>query len=690
MDYFTKNFNKINYKPQEKHEDTGLRNAQLGAIHAIASHFTLHHQKPSIISLPTGTGKTGVITLAPFVLRRKRVLIITYMKLVRNQIAENFIELQDLKKLEVLPLATKPPKVKELTNILSEDKEFKELENYDVVVSLAVNILKIKNFNYLDLFDCVIFDEAHHSATSSWTDLMNYFPQAHKLLFTATPYRRDDKEIQGKIVYHYPIQKAFEDGVFGEIKYEQVHGENVKNKDFEIAKRTDEIFRRDALLKYNHVVLVRVKDKGRAKEIKKIYDKTSLKLEIINSDYSSKQIQTVLNKLTKCEIDGVITVNMLGEGFNYPRFKIAAIHDTHKSVAVALQFIGRFARTNAIERIGAATFIAFEDKEFKLEKEHLYSESAKWQEIINNVNESIIDKQIKTHRHIESYNSISGNENIEDLPLYSLRPKSHVKVYKCSQVPDLDAEIILPNEQQEFSYISPVNNVRILVTSITFSPKWIKSNVINNKEYNLYILYFNEANNYLLIHSSNVKSEFLYQTICEQVLLPDQFRKVPSYQIERVLLDVKDFDIFNLGLKNIQQKEPGMSYQTKNGRNPIRDVSDGEVNNSSPGHAFGRGKSINPDGSEGSNLTIGFSAGSKVWSSHNSRLDQFVDWCDIIIKKIVSTRDIDVNPVYNSFARASIIEKFPSNIFHLQWNVENDFNLYLAKLSYSDSNSAFA
>ena len=48
---------------------------------------------------------------------------------------------------------------------------------------------------------------------------------------------------------------------------------------------------------------------------------------------------------------------MLGEGFDFPRLKIAAIHDPHKSIATTIQFVGRFTRTSN-NKIGDATIIA--------------------------------------------------------------------------------------------------------------------------------------------------------------------------------------------------------------------------------------------------------------------------------------------------------------------------------------------
>lgn len=58
---------------------------------------------------------------------------------------------------------------------------------------------------------------------------------------------------------------------------------------------------------------------------------------------SSKTVYKIIDTLREKELDGIICVDMLGEGFDFPNLKIAAIHDPHKSLANTLQFIGRFA-----------------------------------------------------------------------------------------------------------------------------------------------------------------------------------------------------------------------------------------------------------------------------------------------------------------------------------------------------------
>jgi len=78
--YFEDNYDSIHY-PISAERSTGLRRAQLGAIHAIASHFT-RVSAPSLtesamVVMPNGSGKTAVLVLSAFILRVKRALVIT-------------------------------------------------------------------------------------------------------------------------------------------------------------------------------------------------------------------------------------------------------------------------------------------------------------------------------------------------------------------------------------------------------------------------------------------------------------------------------------------------------------------------------------------------------------------------------------------------------------------------------------
>src|SRR6185503_3788889 len=97
MAYFSPLYGRINYPIAATPQGRGLRNAQIGAIHAIASYFTLYDAEPALVVMPTGSGKTAVLNLAPYVLRAGRVLVISSSVLVRGQIFEEFETLKTLK-----------------------------------------------------------------------------------------------------------------------------------------------------------------------------------------------------------------------------------------------------------------------------------------------------------------------------------------------------------------------------------------------------------------------------------------------------------------------------------------------------------------------------------------------------------------------------------------------------------------
>lgn len=63
----------------------GLRRGQRGVAHAVAAHFELREDF-AVVTMPTGSGKTAVLALSPFLLRARRALLVTPSRLVRHQI----------------------------------------------------------------------------------------------------------------------------------------------------------------------------------------------------------------------------------------------------------------------------------------------------------------------------------------------------------------------------------------------------------------------------------------------------------------------------------------------------------------------------------------------------------------------------------------------------------------------------
>lgn len=353
MTYFKEQYSRIKLPKVNEEGQAGFRKAQIGAIHSIGRHFSLYDIEPALVVMPTGSGKTAVLAFCPYLLNVKRVLILCSSKLVRGQIASDISNLKLLLKINALPKDIPLPAVKEIDSEISTAEEWKEFENFNFIVGIPkVLSSSFKNEIYpsIDLFDLILVDEAHHLPAKTWTQITDYFVNSKKVYFTATPFRRDKKEIKGKLIFSYPLSKAYEDKIFGKVGYIPIKADGVERsvKDLLIAKKAEIVFKEDRANGFEHYLMVRTKHKTHANELKKLYDdNTDLNLRLIHSDHSYSYIKQSIKKLSDKELDGIICVNMFAEGFDFPYLKIGAIHELHKSLAVTLQFIGRFARTNA-------------------------------------------------------------------------------------------------------------------------------------------------------------------------------------------------------------------------------------------------------------------------------------------------------------------------------------------------------
>src|SRR5947208_2582728 len=199
MGYFSDNYDTFRF-PIADGTHLGFRAAQIAAVHAVSAHF-FNSKQPAIVTMPTGAGKTTVLMMVAFLLRAERALVLTPSRLVREQIAENFRVLLDLKKIGALPHDLASPRVFATEGTVGSDEAWDNLRQFDVVVATVPSVSPrdgIIPSPPADLFDLVLVDEAHHAPARTWSRLLDLLQEAKQVLFTATPFRRDEKEIKGK------------------------------------------------------------------------------------------------------------------------------------------------------------------------------------------------------------------------------------------------------------------------------------------------------------------------------------------------------------------------------------------------------------------------------------------------------------------------------------------------------------
>lgn len=658
MSYFSTNYNRINY-PIASETEKGLRNAQLGAVHSIGAHFTLNKQEAAIIIMPTGSGKTAVLNLSAYLLKAKRVLVISSSVLVRGQIFEEFSQIKTLKDANVFHSEIPFPKVKEIKSPIKSIDEWESLKEYDVIIGIPNSINEGIN-EYLkpekDFFDLILVDEAHHVPAFTWSNIIKHFVSANKIFFTATPFRRDKKEIEGRVVFNYPLSKALEDKIFGKIGYYPVITD-LENKDLAIALETEKVFNEDKNKGFKHFIMVRAESKEESENLIKLYEsETKLKLKKVDSTLSYSTIKTTIKKLKAGELDGIICVDMLGEGFDFPNLKIAAIHSPKKSLANTLQFIGRFARTNA-DHIGEAKFLAIPN-DIIIGKKKLYEEGAVWNEIIISLSEQKIEEEDEIKNIVDSFERITAKTNKDDISFYNLNPYRHVKIFKSDGI-NLHAEIQPAGLQIIYQTTSNEQNCKVIIFQHVNRPKWMVSDELIDIKHFFLLVHFDIKTNLLFIHST-IKTNQFYD-LAKNCFGVGKTERISKFHLNKVLAEIDNLEFFNIGMQN-RAANSGESYRTSAGPNAERAITKSLGKNYANGHVFLKGID------KGEDITIGYSTGSKVWSNSYDKIPNYIKWCQHIGAKIVSDKVVKTNSAFDNLPIGKKVEVFPNKVLMASWN----------------------
>jgi superfamily II DNA or RNA helicase len=666
---FIEGYKYISY-PKESTNNPGLRNAQIGAIHSISSFFTINDSNAAIVVMPTGSGKTSVLMMAPYVLLAKKVLVVTPSRMVRGQITEDYSHLKTLIRAGVFNDEIKRPNVFEMEHLLKGD-DFESIKKAQVIVATPACALSFTQNTDINKFvDLVLIDEAHHVPAKTWEQILINMKHAKQILFTATPFRLDNKEIKGDIVYNYPLSLAYRDGIFGEIQYIPI--EEFFEKDKLIAKKAEEVFLIDREKGLDHYLMVRTNSKKNAQELEKLYREiTTLKLKRIDSSMSNSSVKKSIIDLKERKLDGIICVDMLGEGFDFPNLKIAAIHAPHKSLSNTLQFIGRFARTNA-ENIGVAKFIAMNDSELIIENKALYTSDSIWQDMIIDLSEHKINEEESFKEYIGDYQNYNDTKSVRvnEFSLHGLRLNSHAKIYKVAEF-NKTGKFPDACKIEYGPYLNEKDNTVIAIGKNIMSPKWSIGDSVKDVENLLYLVHFQKETNLLFIYSQ-IKSEIVYEGIVNSFCT--FYEKIPKHEMNRVLGNLREFEIFNSGMQN-RFNDSGESYRISAGTDVSQSIDPSTGKLYSAGHVFCKALT------EESSITIGYSSGSKMWSSAYASLRDYIKWCDYNGLKISNNKIIvKTNTNYDYLPIPSRLNTYSSSILmaDLSWKTySNPPTIYL-------------
>ena len=336
------------------------------------------------IVLPVGCGKSGCITLAPFAFRATRTLVIAPNVKIAQQLRDDFDPArQDMFYIKCGILNGQP--YPEPAEIRGQTTNQADLEEADVVLT-NIQQLQGEENRWLqnlpdDFFELILFDEGHHNVAQSWNTLKAKFPAARIVNFSATPLRADGRLMAGRILYSYPVFRAMQEGYVKFLKAIVLNPSTlryVRREDGqEIEVSLDEVrrlgeqdadFRRSIVTSketLNTIVdaSIRELDKRRKAtgenrikiiasalnyahcgQIVEAYRARGRRAGYVHSREDGAANQRVMQRLENHELDVIVQVRKLGEGFDHPLLAVAAVFSIFANLSPFVQFVGRIMR----------------------------------------------------------------------------------------------------------------------------------------------------------------------------------------------------------------------------------------------------------------------------------------------------------------------------------------------------------
>ncbi len=323
-----------------------LRPYQTNLINASRAEYARGHRAVCAV-LSTGGGKSLIIgAIAESLHRRKTpALIMVHRHELVMQLASALDRFQ-------VPYGFVSPKYK---------------PNQEPIQIASVQTLanRIKN-GLAPEFEFIIADECAHIRARSWLSVIAHYPKAKLLGLTATPQRLDNKglgEVFDAMVIGPTTRQLIDRGFLcdhrtflppsSETLRTQLESVDLVRGDYD-KKQIDDLMRKsavvgDAVATYTRVcprepAIAFCTDIQSATDTAKAFCKGGFKFEVISGHDSDIERKRKLDGLASGTIDGLTSVDLIGEGLDVPRVTaIIALRPT-QSLALWLQQCGRALR----------------------------------------------------------------------------------------------------------------------------------------------------------------------------------------------------------------------------------------------------------------------------------------------------------------------------------------------------------
>ncbi|TLF33778.1 DEAD/DEAH box helicase family protein [Microbacterium sp. 5K110] len=654
-------------------EQPAWRNPQLGAISAVIAHWTLSPVERLLVSMPTGSGKTGVATALPYLARAHRVLVVVPSTELRSQLAANFRSEDVLRRIGAVTASFRPI-VEELKG---RSIDWSALETADVVVALP-NSISPSHFAEGEappsgFFDLIIIDEAHHSPAKTWQSILEHYPDARAVLLTATPRRTDGKPLPGTHAFHYPLRLAMADGIYQRIEPRILAAgpqSTIDSRDAAIAVEVVAAANRPEHA--NSAILIRAKSVLRAEKLKTLYATHGLASEILTNGVGETDRRRIIDAWRDESLRAVITVDMLAEGFDLPSLRIVGYHDKHKSVPATMQFIGRLARASGSHPQESVLVTVHDEDVYPALQgalRELYKEDADWAEVLP----ELIDEPVRARRLDAEYLS-EFPESPANISLTAINPLARAVLYEAPEgggwvpsftlgaVPEeLEVGAVFAAQTVVYSGLNAASTQLVVLTRRLETPSWyINDDGLTRPVFDLHVVSWHQRpqtdrRDLLFINSQDKRVMSALMKLLDPT---SQLRNSNPAFLQDAFDSLERISVSSVGVRNTYAGTAGTpSYAMFAGSGIERGISEADTNSRALGHAMAQVEAA----ASGRPVTAGMAAGkSKYWETRYLGLREYEAFSTELASRYWFPRSTMSGPLLPNVARAMRTEEFPS------------------------------
>lgn len=614
------------------------RPSQIGALGAVVAHWSLAPHEAALISMPTGSGKTAIALALPYLAQSRRVLVVVPNAELRTQTALAFRTNKGLREIGALETPENP----NVHALIGNPSDWTALQDFDVIVaipgSLASTQAGASNPPPKDFFDLIIIDEAHHAPAWTWRAVPDFFENARVALLTATPSRRDRQPIPGRLIFHYPLRNAIEDGTYKQVEPVGVTADPAAglSADTAIALKATSLLRSKEHLTSR--MLIRVSSVERASAVQELYLKLGVEAAVIHSRMSRLEQDQASTRWRTGKNRALVAVNMMGEGVDVPNLRLLAYHDRHITTQATVQLIGRLARVS--EAAPQPSAVIFEQDQAVLSElrsavDSLYQEDASWQNLLPKLADDAAASLVQERDYLKGFSSPPASISLEAIKprvrvvVLEAPPGTHYEPsFRSGTIPKgLTRGEAVGGSTIIYSSVSADLSTLVLVGSRQKTPQWYQhDSSLASFQFSLHVLTWKPSPDpnlpsLLFINSDDqrVANEL------RSVLDPESVLLNANPAALQASFDVlKRYSVSSVGVRSTFFGSAGApSYAMFGGTHVERGMREADTNSRALGHAMAQVQ-MGPD-----RVTVGFaSAKGKYWESRHLTLREYHAFTD--------------------------------------------------------------